>query len=198
MPLQSLIDQIDGILPQTQCRRCEFSGCSPYAEAIATGRADINQCPPGGAAGIRLLADLLHVDPKPLNPRHGQEGPFRVAVIVEEDCIGCAKCIQACPVDAIVGAHKQMHTVIEAECSGCELCIPPCPVDCIELKAVQPTDPRNERINTDRGRRVAGRFRARYEARNERLHRQKLELELQARSKREAVRQIRLSARKNS
>ncbi len=128
--------QIDLILPQTQCTQCGYEGCRPYAEAIAGGQADINQCPPGGDAGVALLAALLHREPKPLNPANGLYRAPQVAVIDEEVCIGCTKCIQACPVDAIVGASKLMHTVIASWCTGCELCIPPCPVDCIALDPV--------------------------------------------------------------
>lgn len=130
-----VVDQIEALLPQTQCAQCNYPGCRPYAEAIASGEADINQCPPGGEAGIRALADLLGVEPKPLNPENGIETLPTVAVIDEEICIGCTLCIQACPVDAIVGAPKLMHTVIESECTGCDLCLPPCPVDCIEMVA---------------------------------------------------------------
>ncbi|HSS45977.1 MAG TPA: electron transport complex subunit RsxB [Burkholderiales bacterium] len=129
----ALVEQIDVILPQTQCGKCGYGGCRPYAEAIAAGEADINQCPPGGAAGIRRLAALLNREFKPLNPQFGVEKPLEAAVIEEELCIGCTKCIEACPVDAIIGASKQMHTVITAYCTGCELCIPPCPVDCIRM-----------------------------------------------------------------
>ena len=129
-----MIDQINAILPQTQCRQCGFQGCRPYAEAIASGVADINQCPPGGDEGIIALAHLLNVDPKPLNPQFGQHKPKSVAFIIEKDCIGCVKCIAACPVDAILGAAKFMHTVIASECTGCELCVAPCPVDCIIMK----------------------------------------------------------------
>lgn len=132
----SVIDQINAILPQTQCGQCGFKGCKPYAEAIAKGQADINQCPPGGDEGIEELAGLLGVSPKPLNPAFGMHKPAQVAYIVEEDCIGCVKCIAACPVDAIVGAAKLMHTVIASECTGCELCIAPCPVDCIVMRPV--------------------------------------------------------------
>lgn len=133
----AIVDQIDAILPQTQCGQCGFPGCRPYAEAIARGEADINQCAPGGEAGIQALADLLGRDPKPLNPEHGEIKPKMVAVIDEQVCIGCTLCIQACPVDAILGAAKQLHTVIESECTGCELCVPPCPVDCIAMVPVQ-------------------------------------------------------------
>ena len=128
-----VVDQIDALLPQTQCGQCGYPGCRPYAEAIAGEQADINQCPPGGEAGIRALADLLGREPKPLNPENGEEKPKTVAVIDEQTCIGCTLCIQACPVDAIVGAAKLMHTVIADECTGCDLCLPPCPVDCIEM-----------------------------------------------------------------
>lgn len=132
-----LVQKIDAILPQTQCGQCGFPGCKPYATAIANGEADINQCPPGGEEGIRKLAELLGVDPKPLNAEHGVPKPKSVAVIDENLCIGCTLCIQACPVDAILGAAKHMHTVIAKECTGCELCIPPCPVDCIHMQVVQ-------------------------------------------------------------
>lgn len=128
-----IVEQIDAILPQTQCGQCNYPGCRPYAEAIAAGEADINQCPPGGDAGVQALADLLGREPKPLDESHGEAGPPVVALIREPECIGCTLCIQACPVDAILGANKRMHTVIAAECTGCELCIEPCPVDCIDL-----------------------------------------------------------------
>lgn len=128
-----IIEQIERVLPQTQCGQCGYPGCRPYAEAIAAGQADINQCPPGGEAGIRALADLLGREPKALNTEHGGEKPAAVALIIEADCIGCTKCIQACPVDAIIGARKRMHTVIAALCTGCELCLPPCPTDCIRM-----------------------------------------------------------------
>jgi electron transport complex protein RnfB len=132
-----LVDKIDALLPQTQCGQCGFPGCRPYATAIANGEADINQCPPGGEVTILALADLLDRDPKPLNPENGEIKPKMLAVIDEQRCIGCTLCIQACPVDAIVGAAKQMHTVIAAECTGCDLCRPPCPVDCIDMVPVQ-------------------------------------------------------------
>jgi Na+-translocating ferredoxin:NAD+ oxidoreductase subunit B len=132
-----LVDQIDGLLPQTQCGQCGYPGCRPYATAIAKGEADINQCPPGGEVTIHALADLLDRDPKPLNPENGQLKPKTVAVIDEARCIGCTLCIQACPVDAIAGAPKQMHTVIARECTGCDLCVPPCPVDCIDMVPVK-------------------------------------------------------------
>lgn len=126
-------DQIDGLLPQTQCTRCGYDGCRPYAQAIAEGTAAINQCPPGGAATIAALARLTGQAVLPLNPANGTQGPELVAQIDEQACIGCAKCLPPCPVDAIVGAHKHLHTVLFALCTGCELCLAPCPVDCIRM-----------------------------------------------------------------
>ena len=131
-----LVARIDAILPQTQCGQCGYPGCKPYATAIAAGEADINQCPPGGDAGAHALADLMGVEYKPLNAENGVEKPKAVALIDENVCIGCTLCIQACPVDAILGAAKHMHTIISSECTGCELCLPPCPVDCITMKPV--------------------------------------------------------------
>lgn len=128
-----VVERIDRLLPQTQCGQCGFAGCRPYAEAMAAGEADINQCPPGGDVTVADLADLLRVPLKPLDPAFGATTPRVRAVIDEAICIGCKKCIDACPVDAIVGAAKLMHTVIEADCTGCGLCVPPCPVDCIAL-----------------------------------------------------------------
>jgi len=134
---QSLVEKIDALLPQTQCTKCGYSGCKPYAQAISENQADINQCPPGGEAGIKKLASLLGVEEKLLNPKFGIEHPRKVAFIIEEDCIGCTKCLPPCPVDAILGANKQMHTVIAGECTGCELCIAPCPVDCIIMQDIE-------------------------------------------------------------
>lgn len=128
-----LVDEIDAILPQTQCAQCNYPGCRPYAEALANGEAEINQCPPGGESGVRALAELLGREVIPLNVEHGEAKVPHLAIIDEAVCIGCTKCIQACPVDAILGAAKLMHTVIADECTGCELCLPPCPVDCIEM-----------------------------------------------------------------
>jgi electron transport complex protein RnfB len=130
-----LIERINAVLPQTQCRRCTFDGCKPYATALAHGAADINQCPPGGNETALALAELLGRTPKPVDPQFGmvRAAPL-IAWIDEPACIGCTKCIQACPVDAIVGASKFMHTVITAQCTGCELCVAPCPVDCIEMR----------------------------------------------------------------
>ena len=125
---------INAILPQTQCTRCGFQGCLPYAQAIAAGAVAINQCPPGGNQTIAALAALLQVEVLPLNPENGVEQPVRVAFVIEDLCIGCTKCIDVCPVDAIIGSAKRMHSVIASECTGCELCIPACPVDCIELR----------------------------------------------------------------
>jgi electron transport complex protein RnfB len=138
----ALADAIDALLPQTQCTRCGYDGCRPYSEAIADNRAAINQCPPGGAATIVALANLLRRDVLPLNPDNGVEGAALVAVIDEDRCIGCIKCLPPCPVDAIVGARKQTHTVIADLCTGCELCVAPCPVDCITM-APRPAESRD-------------------------------------------------------
>jgi electron transport complex protein RnfB len=137
-PVSSLADRIDALLPQTQCTKCGFDGCRPYADAIAGGRTAINRCPPGGAAGIAKLAVLTERPPLPLDPVHGVEQPLRVAVIDESLCIGCTLCIQACPVDAIIGAARRMHSVIARWCNGCDLCIAPCPMDCIAMVPVPP------------------------------------------------------------
>lgn len=133
------VDRIDALLPQTQCGQCGHPGCKPYAEAMANGESH-NKCPPGGEPVMKALAALLNRDILALDESHGTalDQP-QVAVIREDECIGCTKCIQACPVDAILGAAKQMHTVIESECTGCDLCVEPCPVDCIDMKLIQPT-----------------------------------------------------------
>ena len=128
-----LVEKIEAILPQTQCGQCGFPGCKPYAEAIAAGEADINRCPPGGQEGVAKLADLLGREIKPLD---AEEKPKQLAIIDEQTCIGCTLCIQACPVDAIVGAAKQMHTVVASLCTGCELCVKPCPVECIRMETI--------------------------------------------------------------
>ncbi|MEM7084435.1 MAG: electron transport complex subunit RsxB [Pseudomonadota bacterium] len=144
---ERVVEQINAELPQTQCGQCNYAGCRPYAEAIAAGEANINQCPPGGEATIDALAVLLGREAMPLNPENGIEAPAKVAYIHEDLCIGCKKCILACPVDAIVGAPKLMHTVIASSCTGCDLCVEPCPVDCIDMidMAVTPTTWRTER-----------------------------------------------------
>lgn len=134
-----LAEKIDALLPQTQCGQCGFPGCRPYAEAMAKGEADINRCPPGGQTTIISLADLLGREPIPLDAEVGEEKPKMVAIIDENICIGCTLCIQACPVDAILGAAQKMHTVIADECTGCDLCVEPCPVDCIEMRPVTVT-----------------------------------------------------------
>lgn len=135
-----IADQVEKILPQTQCGQCGYAGCRPYAEALAADEVEINRCPPGGEATMVALADLLGRDPLPLDAETVNK-PKAVALIKEAECIGCTLCLQACPVDAIIGAAKQMHVVIEAECTGCELCLPPCPVDCIVMLPItQSTD----------------------------------------------------------
>lgn len=129
----SLVERLDALLPQTQCGLCRYPGCRPYAVAIARGEADTDRCPPGGEATARALAMLLGREPRTVDPRYGETRPPQVAMIDEARCIGCALCLPACPVDAIVGAPRFVHTVIESQCTGCELCLPPCPVDCIAL-----------------------------------------------------------------
>ncbi len=131
-----LVERLDRILPQTQCGQCGFDGCRPYAEAMAAGDAGVDHCPPGGDAGARALAHVLGVPAKPFDRSRGEHLPPLVALVVEADCIGCTKCIQACPVDAIIGASKHMHVVIEPLCTGCGLCVAPCPVDCIDMIAI--------------------------------------------------------------
>lgn len=172
---ESLAERIDALLPQTQCRKCGYQGCKPYAEAVSQGLADINQCPPGGEQGIKKLAELLNVAAKPLNPAFGVERPRLVAVINEAVCIGCTKCIPPCPTDAILGASKHMHTVIAQQCTGCELCIAPCPVNCITME-ISPLPAWNQ-DDADRARRryqAKSRRLARLEAEKiERLNRQK-------------------------
>jgi electron transport complex protein RnfB len=130
----SLSDRIDALLPQTQCTQCGYDGCRPYADAIAAGETAINRCPPGGQEGVESLARLLHLASLPLDRSRGEPGPLKVAVIDEAHCIGCTLCIQACPVDAIVGANKHMHSVLADWCTGCDLCVAPCPVDCISME----------------------------------------------------------------
>jgi electron transport complex protein RnfB len=138
VPLKTLADQLEDLLPQTQCTKCGYPACRPYAEAMARGEASYNQCPPGGIEGVARLAHLLGKPVIPINPVNGVERPRPVAVIDEQRCIGCTLCIQACPVDAIVGAPKQMHTMIADLCTGCDLCVAPCPVDCIDMVEVTP------------------------------------------------------------
>lgn len=158
-------DQVESLLPQTQCGQCGYPGCRPYAEAIAEGDA-INKCPPGGETTINEIADLLGVEPLPLDAEEDSMADVKkVAIIREDECIGCTKCIQACPVDAILGAAKQMHTVIASECTGCDLCVEPCPVDCIDIVPLETTlhnwrwdkpVPAEQLIITDRGRGTQG------------------------------------------
>jgi Na+-translocating ferredoxin:NAD+ oxidoreductase subunit B len=161
--MSQLADRIDALLPQTQCEQCGYHGCRPYAEAIVNGEADINQCPPGGSEGIAKLAALLGRTPLPLNPENGFEKPRTLARIIEADCIGCTKCIQVCPVDAIVGANKLMHTVLADDCTGCERCVPACPVDCIVLEPM-PLEQADDPKHADAGRRNFQRREARLAA----------------------------------
>jgi electron transport complex protein RnfB len=171
-----LADEINAVLPQTQCGQCGYPACRPYAEAIAKGEADINQCPPGGAAGIRDLARVLGIEPKPLNPKYGREKLEKtVAVIDEQLCIGCTLCIRACPVDAILGAAKQMHTVIAQECTGCDLCKAPCPVDCITMIPVKQAFAETDVRASERDREKANLARRRYQFRQRRLALEKTE-----------------------
>jgi electron transport complex protein RnfB len=166
-------DRINALLPQTQCTRCGYPDCASYARAIAAGEADINQCPPGGAEGVARLAAATGLPAKPLNPVHGEEGPLRLAVIDEDWCIGCTLCIKACPVDAVMGTNKHLHTVIESDCTGCELCIPVCPVDCISLvPAHAAPEPTGWAAWTPE---QALEARTRYERRTVRLQREKVE-----------------------
>ena len=174
----TLADRIDALLPQTQCEQCGFHGCRPYAEAIAAGDAEINQCPPGGADGIATLAALLQQPVLPLNPNNGVEKPRTLARIIEADCIGCTKCIQACPVDAIVGASKLMHTVIADDCTGCELCVPACPVDCIILLPMPPAQMDEAHADAARDH---------FRRRERRLEKQQLEREAELASRKAAV-----------
>jgi len=167
MSAPALVERLDALLPQTQCRQCGYDACLPYARAMATGEADINRCAPGGAAGIASLAAALGRTDRPgLDPAYGMERTRRVARVVEAHCIGCTLCIQACPVDAIAGAAKLMHTVIAEYCTGCGLCLPPCPVDCLELEPLPPTAAAWTRALADAAR-------ARYRYRNLRLARAK-------------------------
>lgn len=165
---EKFIKAIDAVLPQTQCGQCGYPGCEPYAVAIVKGDADINQCPPGDAEGIRKIAALLGVEPKPLNTRHGMPKPRTVAIIDENLCIGCTFCVRACPVDAIVGAAKQMHTVLTDECTGCELCIAPCPMDCIAMVPTEAFQGTDAQI-ADALKTKADRARLRYQFRLQRL-----------------------------
>ncbi len=144
------VARVDALLPQTQCTRCGYAGCLPYAEAIVRGAARINQCPPGGAATIHALAGLLNREYLPLNPANGIEAAPRVAWIDEARCIGCARCLPPCPVDAIVGAAKYLHTVIADRCTGCDLCLAPCPVDCIEMRPAPAASANQPELNRQR------------------------------------------------
>ena len=189
--MNTLIDAIDALLPQTQCTKCGYQGCLPYAEAIARGDADINQCPPGGDAGIRKLSRLLGRPHQALNPLNGVEKPRTAALIDEARCIGCMLCIHACPVDAIVGSPRQMHTVLTGFCTGCDLCVPPCPVDCIEMVELETLAERGNRHASALAREsvedMAAIARNRYQFRQRRLEHVRIErqqqLEQKARAK---------------
>lgn len=177
--MNELARRIDAALPQTQCTRCGYPDCASYAQAVAAGEADINQCPPGGREGVARLSFITGRPASELNPAHGIEGPLTLAVIDEDWCIGCTLCIKACPTDAIVGSHKLMHTVIEPYCTGCELCIPVCPVDCISLEAVS-----GERTGWDAWTgQQAEQARQRHDQRTARLAREKQEHEARLESK---------------
>jgi len=164
----ALARDLDALLPQTQCTRCGYTGCRPYAEAMAREEAAINRCPPGGAATIATLAARLGVTPRPLDTAHGVEGPARIAIIDEERCIGCALCLAPCPVDAIIGAKRFLHTVVTELCTGCELCVAPCPVDCIRIVDLESARP-GARPPTPAANRE------RYQAHRERLERRAAE-----------------------
>ncbi len=164
-----LAEQINRVLPQTQCTKCGYDGCRPYAEAIVAGEA-INRCPPGGPEVIEALAQLTDQHARALDPAVGEHTPQTIAFIREDECIGCTKCIQACPVDAIVGAAKLMHTVIAKDCTGCDLCVEPCPVDCIDMLPIQETFSRPSQSQSDYWRNL-------YEARTLRQRRHADEIE---------------------
>ncbi len=166
-----LADRLEDLLPQTQCTKCGYPACRPYAEAMADGSASYNQCPPGGAEGVARLASVLGKPVIPINPVNGFERARPVALIDEQLCIGCTLCIQACPVDAIVGAAKQMHTVVRALCTGCDLCVAPCPVDCITMVEVTPGKTGWDAWTQEQ----ADEARARHDFRSERLKREKEE-----------------------
>ena len=179
---KSLIGQIDAVLPQTQCTQCDFDGCRPYAEAIVSGEAEINQCPPGGQNGVNALAEILGREALPLNEAHGKTKPRRVALVDEKVCIGCTLCIQACPVDAFVGSSKVMTQVIAKECTGCDLCLPVCPVDCIDMVEPELIDKsdntqQKEAINDkqERERAIRDNWRNRFEFHQSRIERNKRE-----------------------
>ena len=166
---EKLIDKIHDLLPKTQCTQCGFNGCRPYAEAIVSG-TPFNQCPPGGKRLIKKLSKLLNEPETPLNPDNGIEKPTTITWIDENVCIGCTKCIQACPVDAIIGAPKNMHSIIESECNGCNLCIEPCPVDCIYTKE---SSMQTDNFSDENLKQTTDYYQIRFENKNSRLEKQK-------------------------
>ena len=187
---KTLADQIENLLPQTQCTKCGYPACRPYAEAIARGEAEINQCPPGGIEGVRRLSGVTGRPVIPINPANGIERPRPVAFIDESLCIGCTLCIQACPVDAILGAAKQMHTILPSLCTGCDLCVAPCPVDCISMLPVT-----NATGWDAWSQQAADAARARHDLRSERLQREKAENDARLAAKAlEKMREVTLEA----
>lgn len=190
--MSSQADAIDALLPQTQCQRCGYRSCRDYAEALAQGWTSINRCPPGGEATIKLLSNLLQLNSIPLDSSCGTSGPHKVALIDEDWCIGCTICIKTCPVDAIVGAAKHMHTVLARECTGCELCVQPCPTDCIEMCDVT-SHPQSRQLSPNWSTARAGVAKHRFYARNARQTR--LQGERATRIKRAALRHADVAAK---
>ena len=190
-----LTDAIDDLLPQTQCRRCGYPSCRDYADALARGHTEINRCPPGGETTIDELAKLLEVPVIPLDPSCGAAGPLTVALIDERWCIGCTICLKVCPVDAIVGAAKLMHTVLAVECTGCELCVQPCPTDCIEMREVA-WHPQRDQLGSEWTTTRANLARRRFRDRHDRL--MPLKEERSAQAARASLRRASQAAKKRA